>query len=48
MTLVLADDALPRLERSPIVTRALAQPEVRDFANWARIPWAEVIEEAEG
>jgi hypothetical protein len=48
MTLVLTDETLPRMERSPIVTRALAQPEVRGFANWARFPWAEVIEEPEG
>jgi inner membrane protein len=46
--LVLADETLPRMERSSIVTRALARPEVRGFANWARFPWAEVIEEPEG
>jgi inner membrane protein len=48
MTLTLADDAIPRPEPSPIVARALAQPEVRGFANWTRFPWAEIIEEPEG
>jgi hypothetical protein len=47
-SLTLAEDAIPRTERSPIVARALAQPQVRGFANWSRFPWAEVNEDPEG
>ena len=47
-TLTLAEEAIPRPESSPIVARALAQPEVRGFANWSRFPWAEINEERGG
>jgi inner membrane protein len=46
--LILAEDAIPRPEPSPVVARALVQPEVRGYANWARFPWAEVIDVPEG
>ena len=44
----LFDDVVPRIDSSSIAERALAQPEVRGFANWARFPWAEVIEQPNG
>jgi inner membrane protein len=47
-TLVLADDIIPGLESSPVITQALARPEARGFANWTRFPWAEVIEDSGG
>ena len=48
MTFKLDDNVIPRPQPSPILARALAQPEVRGFSNWARFMWAEVIEEPEG
>jgi inner membrane protein len=42
--LELGEEVIPRLDDSPLVTRALAHPDVRGFANWARFPWAEVEE----
>ena len=48
MKLILSENAIPRPEPSPVVARALVQPEVRGFANWARFPWAQVVEVPEG
>ncbi|HJS75553.1 MAG TPA: metal-dependent hydrolase [Vicinamibacteria bacterium] len=43
--LTLAPEEIPRNEASPLVTRALREPEVRGFAVWARFPWASIEEE---
>ncbi len=45
LELTLAPESIPRTEDSPLMARALLQPEVRGFAIWARFPWAEVVEE---
>lgn len=46
--LVLNQREIPRPGDSAVVARALRDPRVRGFANWARFPWAEVEEEPEG
>jgi inner membrane protein len=48
MRLTLSPEVIPRNEDSPLVIRALQQPEVRGFTTWARFPWAEIVEEPEG
>lgn len=46
--LELEDDVIPRIDDSPFVARALADPDVRGFANWARFPWAAIEEVPDG
>jgi inner membrane protein len=47
-TLALAPETVPLLEDSALVREAIASPEVRGFVNWARFPFAQVEENAEG
>lgn len=46
--LVLDPTAIPRPDGSALIARALRDPRVRGFANWARFPWGEVEEAPEG
>jgi inner membrane protein len=48
MKLTLSPGSIARTDGSPFMARALREPEVQGFANWARFPWAEVFEEPEG
>jgi inner membrane protein len=47
LRLTLAPEEIPRNEASPIVVRALREPEVRGFSIWARFPWASIEETPE-
>ena len=46
--LTLSPEVIPRNEGAPLAVRALAAPELRGFAIWARFPWAEIEEEPHG
>jgi inner membrane protein len=46
--LALDPTPIPRPDGSALIARALRDPRVRGFANWARFPWGEVEEEPDG
>lgn len=46
--LSLTPTVLPKLADSELIRRATSSPEVRGFMNWARFPFAEVEEHADG
>jgi inner membrane protein len=46
--LVLSPEEIPRGNDSALIARALREPKVRGFANWARFPWGEVEERPDG
>jgi inner membrane protein len=48
VALTLSPEAIPRIDDSPLMVRALQEPDARGFATWARFPWAEVDEEPAG
>jgi len=48
MRLTLSPEVIPRNDGAPLAVQALAAPEVRGFAVWARFPWAEVEEQPDG
>jgi inner membrane protein len=48
LRLELSPAAIPRGNDSALIARALREPQVRGFANWARFPWGEVEEQPDG